>query len=163
MQIWHLADIFMAEESFIQKLYRQSQYTLTVFWSCEENVNRHFMFINNPKISAICDIMWKNMAEPDRPQATIQGHYKRNRHFERYQNRQRSGHSICVVAYRKDENLFPGILSWSQHHVSALDITTAVASVDRICSGLFGQNQTVGLISVVWRKAYTQNTCNFVI
>jgi hypothetical protein len=26
--------------------------------------------------------------------------------------------------------LFQGILSWGQHHVSALDITTAVANVD---------------------------------
>jgi hypothetical protein len=38
--------------------------------------------------------------------------------------------TVCVVAYRKDENLFPGIPSWQKHHVSTLDTTTAVASVD---------------------------------
>jgi len=42
-----------------------------------------------------------------------------------YQNRHRSGHTICVVEQRKDEKFFPGILSWLQRHVSALDITEA--------------------------------------
>jgi hypothetical protein len=54
---------------------------------------------------------------------TILGYDKRNRHFQLYQNRQRTGHTICVVAWRKHKNLFPGIISWCQLHVSALDIT----------------------------------------
>ena len=28
-----------------------------------------------------------------------------------YPNRHRSGHTICVVAQRRDENVFPGIVS----------------------------------------------------
>ena len=42
--------------------------------SCTPNQNTHFMFNNTPpqkKNCAIYEIMWKNMVEPDRPQATI--------------------------------------------------------------------------------------------
>jgi hypothetical protein len=35
--------------------------------SCRENQNTYFIF-KNP---AVCEVMWKNMAEPDKPQVTI--------------------------------------------------------------------------------------------
>jgi hypothetical protein len=40
--------------------------------NCRENQNPHFM-LNTffSKNYAVCEIMWKNMAEPDRPQMTI--------------------------------------------------------------------------------------------
>jgi len=36
--------------------------------------NTHFMFSNIffPKIHSVCEIMWENMVQPDRPQLTIQ-------------------------------------------------------------------------------------------
>ena len=40
--------------------------------SCRENQNTHFIFYNFFfDIRAIYEIMWKNMAEPDRPQMTL--------------------------------------------------------------------------------------------
>jgi hypothetical protein len=40
--------------------------------SCTENQNTHFMFNSFfPENRAVCEIMWKNMIEPDRPQMTI--------------------------------------------------------------------------------------------
>jgi hypothetical protein len=40
--------------------------------SCRENQNTHFMFNNFfSENRAICEIMWKNMVQPDRPQMTI--------------------------------------------------------------------------------------------
>ena len=41
--------------------------------SCRENQNTHSMFSNffPPENCAVCEIMWKNVVEPDRSQMTI--------------------------------------------------------------------------------------------
>jgi len=41
--------------------------------SCRETQNTHFMFskLFSPENHAICEIMWKNIVEPDSPQTTI--------------------------------------------------------------------------------------------
>jgi len=40
--------------------------------SCKESQNTHFVFSNFfPENRAVCEIMWKNMVEPDRPQMTV--------------------------------------------------------------------------------------------
>jgi hypothetical protein len=39
---------------------------------CGENRNTHFVFSNFfPENRAVCEIMWENMAQPERPQVTI--------------------------------------------------------------------------------------------
>jgi hypothetical protein len=39
---------------------------------CTENQNKHFMFNNFfPENCTVYEIMWKNMAEPDRPHTTL--------------------------------------------------------------------------------------------
>jgi hypothetical protein len=39
---------------------------------CRENQNTHFMFSAFfKKNHAVCEIMWRNMVEPDRPQMTV--------------------------------------------------------------------------------------------
>ena len=40
---------------------------------CRENQNIHFMFnvFFSQKNRAVCEIMWENIVEPDRPQMTI--------------------------------------------------------------------------------------------
>jgi hypothetical protein len=41
--------------------------------SCRENQNIHFIFSNFfPENRAVCEIMWKNVVEPERPQLTTQ-------------------------------------------------------------------------------------------
>jgi hypothetical protein len=40
--------------------------------SCRENQNTHFTLYNLFSDNlAVCEIMWKNIAEPDRPQMTV--------------------------------------------------------------------------------------------
>jgi len=39
--------------------------------SCRENQNLFFVQIFSPKTHAVCEIMWKNVVEPDRPQMTM--------------------------------------------------------------------------------------------
>jgi len=39
--------------------------------SCRENRNTHFVFSNLFKSQAVCEAMWINTVEPDRPQMTI--------------------------------------------------------------------------------------------
>ena len=39
--------------------------------SCRENKNSHFMFNNFVQNSAVHEITWKNVLEPDSPQMTI--------------------------------------------------------------------------------------------
>jgi hypothetical protein len=38
---------------------------------CKENENTHFMMNNFFENLTVCEIMWKNTVEPDRPQTTI--------------------------------------------------------------------------------------------
>ena len=40
---------------------------------CRENQNTYFMFNNFMENRAFCEIMWKNIVEPDRPQMTWYG------------------------------------------------------------------------------------------
>jgi hypothetical protein len=39
--------------------------------SCRENQNTHFMF-NNPFSKIVCEIMWKNMVQPDKQMKSTQ-------------------------------------------------------------------------------------------
>jgi hypothetical protein len=39
--------------------------------SCRENQNTHFMLESFSENLSIYEIMWKNMAQPDRPHMTI--------------------------------------------------------------------------------------------
>ena len=39
--------------------------------SCRENPNTHFMFTFFPENRAVCEIMWKNIVQPDSPRTTI--------------------------------------------------------------------------------------------
>jgi hypothetical protein len=38
---------------------------------CRENPNTHFMFFFSFENRAVCEIMWKNVVEPDWPQMTM--------------------------------------------------------------------------------------------
>jgi len=38
---------------------------------CRENRNTHFMFSYFKKNRTICQMMWKNIVEPDRSQMTV--------------------------------------------------------------------------------------------
>jgi len=61
--------------------------------SCRENQNTHFMF-NHFFNRAIYEIMWKNSAEPNRPQMTIW-----RMSFTCWITKATDTHSACVVFF----------------------------------------------------------------
>jgi hypothetical protein len=56
------------------KIYAHAYYPTEFFFdkNCRESQNTHFMFNNFfSKNHAVCETMWKNMVETDRPQMTV--------------------------------------------------------------------------------------------